>query len=102
MIHHASVVDSFNVRDAGQVLTWIDMSTRRYTVTCHWDQEARVWYVAETDVPGLATESATVEEMEEKLLRMVPELLALNETPGPSEPVSFELITRKDELAQCA
>jgi hypothetical protein len=33
---------------------------------------------------------------------MVPEVLALNGAPGPSEPVLFELITRKDELAQCA
>jgi len=64
-----------------------DMSTKRYTVTCHWDEEAEVWYVAETDVSGLATEAATVEEMEDKLLRMVPEVLALNGAPGPSEPV---------------
>jgi hypothetical protein len=34
------------------------MSTKRYTVTCHWDKEAEVWYVAETDVPGLATEAS--------------------------------------------
>jgi len=79
------------------------MSTKRYTVTCHWDEEAQVWYVAETDVPGLATEAATVEEMEDKLLRMVPELIELNVAPGkPSQPVPFELIMRKDELAQCA
>jgi hypothetical protein len=52
------------------------------TVTCHWDKEAHVWFVAETDVPGLATEAATVEEMEDKLLRMVPELRsAKNPTP---------------------
>lgn len=79
-----------------------EMSTKRYTVTCHWDEEAQVWYVAETDVPGLATEAATVEEMEDKLLRMVPELLALNQAPGPTQPVLFELIARKDELAQYA
>jgi predicted RNase H-like HicB family nuclease len=78
------------------------MSTKRYTVTCHWDEEARVWYVAETDVPGLATEAETVEAMEQKLLTMVPELLTLNESPGPTQSVAFEIITRKDELAQCA
>jgi len=22
-----------------------DMSTKRYAVTCHWDEEAEVWYV---------------------------------------------------------
>jgi hypothetical protein len=78
------------------------MSSKRYTVTCHWDKEAEVWYVAETDVPGLATEAATVEEMEDKLLRMVPELLSLNEPPRSNQTVTFELIARKDELAHCA
>ncbi len=74
-------------RRLGPVMEIADMSTKRYTVTCHWDEEAEVWYVAETDVSGLATEAATVEEMEDKLLRMVPEVLALNGAPGPSEPV---------------
>jgi hypothetical protein len=64
-----------------------DMSTKRYTVTCHWDEEAEVWYVSDTDVPGLATEAAVVEEMEDKLLWMVPEVLAFYRALGRSEPV---------------
>ncbi len=47
-----------------------------------WDEDAQVWYVAETDVPGLATEAATVEEVEDWLLRMVPELVAVNGGAG--------------------
>ena len=68
--------------------------THTYTVTCHWDDEARVWYVAETDVPGLVTEAATLEQLEQKLLVMIPELLELN-VPGFTAPVPFELIARK-------
>jgi predicted RNase H-like HicB family nuclease len=75
------------------------MSTKSYTVACLWDDEARVWYVAETDVPGLATEAATLEEMERKLLQMIPELLELNNADQPRQRVPFELIARKQEFA---
>jgi hypothetical protein len=36
---------------------------KSYSVKCDWDADARVWYVSETDIPGLATEAATVEAM---------------------------------------
>jgi len=75
------------------------MSTKSYTVACLWDDEAQVWYVAETDVPGLATEAATLEEMERKLLQMIPELLELNDADQPRQRVPFELIARKQEFA---
>lgn len=75
------------------------MSTNSYTVSCLWDTEAGMWYVAETDVPGLATEAATLEEMERKLLRMIPELLELNGAGQPWQRVPFELIARKLEFA---
>jgi predicted RNase H-like HicB family nuclease len=75
------------------------MSTKSYTVACLWDHEAHVWYVAETDVPGLATEAATLEEMERKLLQMIPELLDLNDVGRPRQRVPFELIARKQEFA---
>ena len=65
-----------------------------YTVTCHWDEDAGVWYVAESDVPGLATEAATVEKMDRKLRTLIPELLELNRS-GTGAPVPFELIARK-------
>ena len=77
----------------------IDMSTKSYTVACLWDDEAQVWYVAETDVPGLATEAATLEELERKLMQMIPELLELNDADQPRQRVPFELIARKQEFA---
>ena len=46
-------------------------------------RHAEIWYVSDTDVPGLATEAAVVEEMEDKLLWMVPEVLAPSRALGP-------------------
>jgi len=69
-----------------------------YTVTCRWDEEAGVWYVADSDVPGLAYEADTLEEMERKLQAVIPELLELNQPDYVPGPVPFELIARKREL----
>jgi predicted RNase H-like HicB family nuclease len=78
------------------------MSGKTYTVTCQWDSDASVWYVAESDVPGLVTEADTLEALEAKLLRLIPELLELNEGSALHNGVPFELIARKRELAQLA
>ena len=85
-------------RKLPSILSW----KSSYTVACQWDAEAQVWYVAETDVPGLATEAATLEEVERKLLRMVPELVEPNESGGSSGDVPFEIIARKHQLASRA
>jgi predicted RNase H-like HicB family nuclease len=76
------------------------MHTKTYSVSCQWDSEASVWYVAESDVPGLVTEASTLEELEAKLMRMIPELLELNEGLERPVTVPFELVARKRELAQ--
>jgi hypothetical protein len=70
---------------------------KSYSVKCDWDADARVWFVSETNVPGLATESATVEAMTKKLRTLIPELLAMN--VGASEvEVPVELLWHKQEL----
>ena len=78
------------------------MRTKPYTVTCQWDAESSVWSVSESDVPGLVTEADTLDEIERKLLLMIPELLNLNEPGSASAAVPFELIARKNGLAHCA
>ena len=70
---------------------------RAYVVACAWDEEAGVWYVSETDVPGLATESTTVEGMTRKLRTLIPTLLSLNKG-GTAAKVPVELLWRKQEL----
>jgi Domain of unknown function (DUF1902) len=70
---------------------------KSYSVKCDWDADAGVWFVSETNVPGLATESATVEAMTKKLRTLIPELLAMN--VGESEiEVPVELLWHKQEL----
>ncbi|MDD1427449.1 DUF1902 domain-containing protein [Dolichospermum sp. ST_sed9] len=49
-----------------------------YQVEAFWDIEAEVWVTSSEDVPGLVTESSTIEVLTEKLRVMIPELLMLN------------------------
>jgi len=51
---------------------------KAFTIHCEWDDVAKVWYVSESDVPGLVGEAPTVEEMNDLLRKRIPELLALN------------------------
>ena len=53
--------------------------------------------MSQTNVPGLATESATVEAMTRKLKVLIPELLSLN-GGGDAIEVPGELLWRKQEL----
>ncbi len=68
-------------------------------VRAEWDEEAMVWVATSDDVPGLATEAVTMEELIGKLKVMIPELLMANNTVVEDE-VSFEIITRRFELTQ--
>ena len=47
-------------------------------VRAEWDDEAKVWVATSTDIDGLATEAATLEELRDKVLAMVGELAELN------------------------
>lgn len=51
---------------------------RTFNVTVEWDEEASVWYVSDSDVPGLVAEAATLDDIREKLSVLVPELVTLN------------------------
>ena len=69
-----------------------------YYVHAQWDEEAKVWVASSEDVPGLATVSDTTESLIQKLKTLIPELLEAN-GQTPSEPIAFELLTRRFELA---
>ena len=67
-------------------------------VRAEWDEEASVWVGTSDDVPGLATESETLELLIMKLKRMIPDLLAANGLDSGAD-VPFELLTRRFEVA---
>ena len=69
-----------------------------YYVHAAWDEEARVWVASSEDVPGLATEAETTEALIDKLKILIPELLELNGLTIVN-PIAFELLTRRFELA---
>jgi predicted RNase H-like HicB family nuclease len=68
-------------------------------IRAEWDEEAMVWVATSDDVPGLATEAVTMEELIQKLKVMIPELLMANNNVVDEE-VPFEIITRRFELTQ--
>lgn len=75
------------------------MNAKPLFIRAEWDEDARVWVVVDSDVPGLATEAETLEALVEKLKVMVPELLEANQAEvGCDAP--FELLTRRFETAR--
>lgn len=80
-----------------------------FKVTCRFDREAGVWYVAESDVPGLAAEAPTRNELDAILRERIPELLKLNmpELASASDKqkkalVPIELIVHKRKMLAIA
>ena len=77
------------------------MTTKPFFVRAEWDEEACVWVASSDDVPGLATEGDTLEELIRKLKIMIPELLEANGISVNQE-VPFELFSRRFEITQQA
>ena len=49
-----------------------------YSIRADWDPEAEVWVATSDDVPGLVTESPTIEALTAKLKTLIPDLLEAN------------------------
>jgi len=81
------------------------MESNTYHVQADWDSEANVWVATSDDVPGLATEAATIEELTARLRTMIPELLEANgllPANVPSDRLAFELTSHRQELVTLA
>lgn len=65
--------------------------TRRYAVIrVAWDDEAKVWFVEESDIEGLAAEESSLELLRAKLPGMVQDLL--QEVEGRPDEIELDLI----------
>jgi predicted RNase H-like HicB family nuclease len=56
----------------------IDVIRGTILVRAIWDADADVFVATSSDVPGLVTEAATLQELQAKLKVLIPELLELN------------------------
>ena len=67
---------------------------KRYLVNAEWDADASVWVATSDDVPGLVTESETLEALQSKIQIMVPELLEANGCLPANKIIQVELLMR--------
>lgn len=56
---------------------------RKATVSVFRDDAAGVWVASSQDIPGLATESVSLDALAEKLQGLIPNLCALNTVRTP-------------------
>ena len=49
-----------------------------YFAAISWDDEAGVWYVSDTDFPGLVAEAETQQQLVQKVRDLVPDLYGAN------------------------
>jgi hypothetical protein len=70
-----------------------------FYVWAKWDEEAQVWYTAETSIGGLVAEAETLESLRERLMLMIPDFL---EEQMPPHAVLHIIAERADELTALA
>ena len=68
------------------------MQTALIVVRAHWDADASVWVATTDDVPGLATEAATLEALRDKLVVMIPELMEANNVASDLPEIPIHII----------
>lgn len=75
-----------------------------YRFVIDYDAEAGVWYVCESNLPGLRTEAASLDRLVENLKVLVPDLLdAIDECNGNSDgagEIPFEVILHANSQAR--
>jgi len=68
-----------------------------YQVHARWDDEAKVWWADSEDVPGLAAESASHDELIQDIKLLVVELLELNVPAARGKRVSVKIVSEQIE-----
>lgn len=74
------------------------MAGRSLTFKVLWDEEAKVFYTECDDICGIVAEAETVEKLQENLLKIIPEVLELNDAVEVKKSVPISL--RSQQLLQ--
>jgi predicted RNase H-like HicB family nuclease len=73
---------------------------RHAFVRAAWDDDAKVWYVEESDISGLATEADTLEALMQRIRDIIPDLLdGVEDVP---EHIEIDLIAHTHERVATA
>jgi len=72
---------------------------KRLVVTAQWDAEVERWVATSDDIPGLVTESRTLDDLVERVLAVVPELLEdnadhLSFSASPGNAVDIHIVSQ--------
>lgn len=75
-----------------------------YTVQAEWDAEASVWIATSDDVPGLCAEAATLEQLTDVVLELVPELLVANGViaAASADDIPIQITAQRNAIAHRA
>lgn len=73
-------------------------NSAHYTIHIDWDAEVKLWYIADSNVPGLVGEAPTLDAMLALLHDRVPEMLAENDCPA-DDAIPLQVLTTSN-LAQ--
>ncbi len=68
-------------------------------ISALWDEEAKVWAAEALNLPGLVTEAANIEMLQQKLAIMIPEIMELNDIASATDSVPFTLLARQSAVA---
>jgi predicted RNase H-like HicB family nuclease len=63
------------------------------TMEAAWDPLGKVWYVARSDIPGLAAEGATYEELMDRVKLVVPGFVTLTRVDDEDDVVNLRFWT---------
>lgn len=69
--------------------------SRKVEVKAAFDDEAQVWFIEDSTLPGLAGEADTIEALAARLPDMVVDLIEANGLEGSGKTVEIELIARQ-------
>ncbi len=70
-----------------------------FYVWAKWDDEAQVWYTAETSIRGLNSSGDTLEELRQRLMLLIPDFL---EDQMPPHAILRIIAERDDDMARDA
>jgi hypothetical protein len=79
----------------------VELSVRPIVVNVAYDDEARIWFIEESTLPGLRSEAVSLEALKAKLPGLVEDLIEANRLDYRG-PVPIEVIARTYAMANVA